>query len=120
VTYALLALIFVGISSLPAVVCALTVGLPRSWWRSTAIVAGIMVVLTAVFDSAMIALDLFRYGSGALLGARVALVPVEDFAWPMAAALALPALWVLTGTARGADADSPQVDDTRGARSHEH
>jgi hypothetical protein len=54
-------------------------------------------VLTAVFDSLMILTDLFRYQAGALLGPRVLLVPVEDFAWPVCAVLALPALWELLG-----------------------
>jgi hypothetical protein len=32
-----------------------------------------------------------------LLGWHVILAPVEDFAWPLAAALALPSLWELLG-----------------------
>jgi hypothetical protein len=32
-----------------------------------------------------------------LTGVRVWLTPVEDFAWPLAAVLVLPALWELLG-----------------------
>jgi lycopene cyclase domain-containing protein len=60
-------------------------------------VAGVLLVLTAVFDSLMIAADLFRFDESRLLGWHVGLAPVEDLAWPLAAALALPALWELLG-----------------------
>jgi hypothetical protein len=55
------------------------------------------VLLTAVFDSVMIAADLFRYRQAALWGPRVLLTPVEDLAWPLFAVIALPALWELLG-----------------------
>lgn len=55
----------------------------------------VLSVLTVVFDSAMIAADLFRYDEAALLGPRLWLTPVEDLAWPWAAALLLPALRAL-------------------------
>ena len=96
-TYALLAVLFLVVSAVPAVTATLTGRLTPSWWRTTAAVAVVLVVLTAVFDSIMIAFDLFRYDTAALLGLRVARVPVEDFAWPVAAALALPGLWALLG-----------------------
>jgi lycopene cyclase domain-containing protein len=96
-SYALLAMLFLVVSAVPAVTATLTGRLTPSWWRATAAVAVVLVVLTAVFDSIMISLDLFRYDTAALLGLRVARVPIEDFAWPVAAALALPALWALLG-----------------------
>jgi lycopene cyclase domain-containing protein len=96
-TYALLALLFLVIAAVPAVTATLTRRLTTSWWRTTAVVALVLVVLTAVFDGIMISFDLFRYDTAALLGLRVARVPIEDFAWPVAAALALPALWALLG-----------------------
>jgi lycopene cyclase domain-containing protein len=96
-TYALLALLFLTVAAAPAVSATVTGRLTSSWWRTTATVALVLVVLTAVFDSIMISLDLFRYDTAALLGLRVARVPIEDFAWPVAAAVALPALWALLG-----------------------
>jgi lycopene cyclase domain-containing protein len=96
-TYALLAVLFLVVSAVPAVTATLTGRLTTSWWRATVAVALVLAVLTAVFDSIMISFDLFRYDTGALLGPRVARVPIEDFAWPVAAALALPALWALLG-----------------------
>jgi small toxic polypeptide LdrA/B/C/D len=55
----------------------------------------VLVVLTAVLDSVMIGSGLFDYGGNTLAGARVWLAPVEDFAYPLAAALLLPGLWLL-------------------------
>jgi lycopene cyclase domain-containing protein len=96
-TYAWLAVLFLVVSAVPAVTATLTGRLTTSWWRTTVTVALVLVVLTAVFDSIMISFDLFRYDTAALLGLRVVRVPIEDFAWPVAAALALPALWALLG-----------------------
>lgn len=114
-TYALLALLFLGVAAVTSLGAALTVGLPLPWWRTTLTVSVVLLLLTTVFDSAMIALDLFRYDTGSLLGPRIVLVPIEDFAWPVAAALALPALWELLGRTRGRDAvprsDVPEVVD---------
>ncbi|MBO9555664.1 lycopene cyclase domain-containing protein [Cellulomonas sp.] len=60
-----------------------------------AVTLGVLLTLTVVFDSLMIAADLFRYDPAQLVGLRVWLTPVEDLAWPVAAALALPSVWVL-------------------------
>jgi lycopene cyclase domain-containing protein len=59
-----------------------------------AIVAGAaLLALTAVFDNAMIAAGLFGYSPETLLGPAVGLAPLEDFAYPLAAAILLPVLW---------------------------
>ena len=59
------------------------------------LVAGVaLLALTAVFDNVMIAVGLFSYASAALSGLAVGLAPLEDFAYPLAAAVLLPALWV--------------------------
>lgn len=64
----------------------------RSW--VPALAAGVaLIALTAVFDNAMIAAGLFGYAPEALLGPAVGLAPVEDFAYPLAAAVLLPVLW---------------------------
>ncbi|MBO1902507.1 prenyltransferase [Leucobacter weissii] len=62
-------------------------------WRAAALAAAALLVLTAVFDSLMIGAGLFHYAPDRILGARVGLAPVEDFAYPLAAIIALPALW---------------------------
>ena len=57
----------------------------------------IVLLLTAVFDNVMIAAGLFSYEPGLISGLTIGLAPIEDFAYPVAAALLLPALWSLLG-----------------------
>jgi lycopene cyclase domain-containing protein len=94
-SYATLAAGFLVVAALTVVAAARLAGPPRSYWWATVTTIMILLVLTAVFDSLMVATDLFRYDTGELLGWRVFLVPVEDFAWPVVSALMLPALWEL-------------------------
>ncbi|MET4159453.1 lycopene cyclase domain-containing protein [Agromyces sp. PvR057] len=65
-----------------------------------AIGAAILLVLTAVFDTVMIAAGLFGYAEGTRLGATIGLAPVEDFAYPIAAVLLVPAVWTLVASRR--------------------
>lgn len=62
----------------------------------TLIAAGVLIVLTAAFDTAMIAAGLFAYSDAHISGVRVGLAPIEDFSYPIAIAIALPGLWELT------------------------
>jgi lycopene cyclase domain-containing protein len=101
-SYAGLALLFLLGSAVTTAVISRVVLLPRRWWWATAIVAVVLVALTAVFDSVMILADLFRYDVTSLTGVRVWLTPIEDFAWPLAAVLLLPALWELLERRTGA------------------
>lgn len=95
--YGWLACAVVAVAAGVAAVCAVRVRPGARWWGNVALVAAALVVLTAVFDSLMIAADLYRFGEAALSGLRVGAAPVEDFAWPVAAALLLPAVWELLG-----------------------
>jgi lycopene cyclase domain-containing protein len=62
----------------------------------------VMLVLTAVFDTLMIASGLFHYAAPQLVGIRIGLAPLEDFAYPLAGALLLPALWAALRSRRRA------------------
>lgn len=87
----------------PVLVTALAVVLRRpgrGWWLVTAGTTAVLLVMTALFDSLMIAVDLFRFEESLLLGWRIGLAPVEDLAWPLAAGLLLPSLWLLLTPAR--------------------
>lgn len=82
----------------PLAVTALTVLLRRPgrrWWLLTAGTIAVLLVLTIVFDTVMVAVDLFRYDHSLLSGWMIGIVPVEDLAWPVAAGLLLPSLWLL-------------------------
>jgi lycopene cyclase domain-containing protein len=98
-TYLGLALPFLAVAAATLLAAAVTEHLRGRRAAPLVVVAlatgAVLTVLTVVFDSAMIAADLFRYDDAALLGPRVWLTPVEDLAWPWAAALLLPALRAL-------------------------
>ena len=75
---------------------------------------GVLVVLTAVFDSLMIAAGLFSYADEHLAGPAIGLAPIEDFAYPLAGALLLPALWTALRARRRARKVSTENDEARG------
>ncbi len=62
--------------------------------------AAVMVVLTLVFDTIMIAVGLYVYAPDKILGVYLAGAPLEDFAYPIAAVLLLPAVWTWVGDGR--------------------
>lgn len=55
--------------------------------------AVVLIALTAAFDSLMIAAGLFTYDESQLLGPRIGLAPIEDFAYPIAALLLCTTVW---------------------------
>ncbi|WP_067877205.1 lycopene cyclase domain-containing protein [Agromyces aureus] len=118
-TYLLICVPFLLVSAIVAVVAQRRIE-PGARARRTialAVGAGILLVLTAVFDTVMIAAGLFGYAEGTRLGATIGLAPVEDFAYPIAAVLLVPAVWTLMTTRRGAArlrAASPADDHTEG------
>lgn len=67
-----------------------------------------LVLLTAVFDSLMIAADLFHYAPEMLVGAHIGLAPIEDFSYPLAGAVLLPCLWALLRSRSAPEAGSAQ------------
>jgi lycopene cyclase domain-containing protein len=65
------------------------------WWRAWCAAAIVLLVLTIVFDNVMIAVGLMTYASSTISGLRIGLAPIEDLAYPIAALLLLPGLWLL-------------------------
>lgn len=61
------------------------------WWIAT----GAMVLLTAIFDNAIIGFGIVDYDATLISGVKIGLAPLEDFAYTLAALLAIPALWHL-------------------------
>lgn len=104
-TYLLLAALFLAIAAVAAAVAhriaARRAGPPRPiGWRPVVLAAVALLVLTAVFDNLMIASGLFTYADAHISGLRIGLAPVEDFAYPLAGVILLPALWTLSGSRR--------------------
>jgi lycopene cyclase domain-containing protein len=95
VSYLALNAVFLGL----AVAAAAVALWRRPGARRLAAPAGIalagVLVLTAVFDNIMIGVGLVAYDPALISGVFVGIAPVEDFAYPVAAALLLPAVWSL-------------------------
>jgi lycopene cyclase domain-containing protein len=64
------------------------------------VAVGVLLVATALFDSVIVGTGIVGYDATRILGVRIGAAPVEDFAYPVAAGLALPALWHLLGRRR--------------------
>lgn len=96
-TYLGLAAIFVS-ATLPVLGLAVALRRPdRRWWAVTGVTALALCALTAVFDSIMIAADLFRFDESSLTGLHIGLAPIEDFAWPIAATILVSSLLLILG-----------------------
>jgi len=79
--------------------------------RPGPVVGGALVLclLTMVFDTLMIAADLYVYAEDKILGVYLWGAPLEDFAYAIAAALAMPVLWTVLGPRTTASA--PTTDE---------
>jgi len=55
----------------------------------------VMMILTAIFDNAIIGFGLVDYNDALISGIRLGFAPLEDFAYTLAALLIIPALWHL-------------------------
>lgn len=65
-------------------------------WRTPVFIAAVaLVILTVVFDNLMIAAGLMRYAGPDVSGPAIGLMPMLDLAYPLAAVILLPALWLL-------------------------
>lgn len=94
-TYVALAAGFLGVATIAGILLARRAGTPGVRWAAVGLAALALIVLTAVFDSVMIGAGLFTYAETLISGIRVGLAPIEDFAYPLATVVALPALWAM-------------------------
>lgn len=101
-TFALVNLVMLGLAVVGAAVALRASGRPGGrgggrrgpWLRPLLLTLVGLALLTVVFDNLMIAADLFDYGDQHRSGLQLGLAPVEDLAYPLGAAILLPALWV--------------------------
>ncbi len=94
-TYWALNAIFLGLVVLVTIVGLITRRTPN--WRAVAITVAVVLVMTAIFDNIMISVGLIAYSPERISGAFIGVAPLEDFAYALAAAVGLPALWALLG-----------------------
>lgn len=98
------ALNLIFLSAVAAVALAAVFSRRTHRWTAVAIVTGVLLLLTAVFDNLMIGIGLVGYDEAFIGGLYVGIAPLEDFAYAIAAAVLLPSLWALIGGARREDA----------------
>jgi len=97
-SYLGLVLTFVALT-LPVLAIAVATRRPDGrWWASVGLTIVTLMALTAIFDSLMIAADLFRFDESALTGIHIGLAPLEDFAWPIAAGILIPSTMLFLTT----------------------
>ena len=92
-TYWALNAIFLGVVVVIALAAIATRRAPR--WQAVLLAAGVLLVLTAVFDNVMIGVGLVGYNRALISGVFVGRAPLEDFAYSVAAVVLLPSLWTL-------------------------
>jgi lycopene cyclase domain-containing protein len=97
-TYWALNAIFLGVVAIVAIAAVLSRRSPA--WAAVAITAGVLLVMTAVFDNIMIGIGLVGYDDSLISGAFIGIAPLEDFAYAVAAVVLLPSLWTLLGSHR--------------------
>ena len=94
-TYLLISLPFLVVAAAATLATARRSGFGRRM-AASGIAAIVLLALTAVFDNVMIGVGLYSYPDEHLSGLRVGLAPIEDFAYPFAAAFLVPAVYTLT------------------------
>jgi lycopene cyclase domain-containing protein len=92
-TYLILNLVFVAACAI-AVLC----GGPRHIsLRHIGITIGVLCLLTAVFDSLIVANGIVAYDEAKILGLRIGDAPIEDFAYAVIAGLCVPIIFEKLG-----------------------
>ncbi|MEY4436711.1 MAG: hypothetical protein RL100_175 [Actinomycetota bacterium] len=71
--------------------------LRKTPWKLVGLTLLATMVLTAIFDNVIVGTEIVAYDATKILGVMIGLAPVEDFAYTIAAALLIPAVWILLG-----------------------
>lgn len=69
----------------------------KAWWQTLIV----LLILTAIFDSIIVGLDIVGYNPDKILGVYLGFAPVEDFFYALLAAIIVPALWNVFGNKKG-------------------
>jgi small toxic polypeptide LdrA/B/C/D len=117
-TYVLMSLPFIAAAAVVAwAMRPREPGAARRLRIATLVAAAVLVTLTAAFDSVIVATGIVAYDDAHRIGWTIGLAPVEDFLYPVAGVLLLPAVWAIAlrrWPARGAaGGDAGDTETTR-------
>ena len=91
-TYFVLNLLFVAIA-----LVGFLVQVAKKHWGLYAITLLPMLLITAIFDNAIIFGKIVAYDETKISGLLIGLAPIEDFAYTVAAVLVVPTVWWALG-----------------------
>lgn len=114
-TYLQLSACFVGAAVIAAIALSIAARRRPAHLGAIAVTIVVLFILTAVFDTVMIATGLFHYSPDHLLGVHIGLAPLEDFAYPLAGAVLLPTLWAALRARRRSYSGTRARDDEEDA-----
>jgi lycopene cyclase domain-containing protein len=83
-TYLLLNSLFLG-----AVVIAGLLMVKRLPWKAIGLATAALVALTAIFDNVIVGTGIVAYDEALIMGIKIGVAPIEDFAYALAAPLLL-------------------------------
>lgn len=69
----------------------------KAWWTTLIV----LLILTAIFDSIIVAAGIVGYNPQKILGTYLGFAPIEDFFYAILAVIIVPALWNLFGNKKG-------------------
>lgn len=75
----------------------LNIFLRKTPWKLVGLTLLATITLTAVFDNVIVGTGIVAYDPSKILGLLIGVAPIEDFAYTIAAALLIPAVWILLG-----------------------
>ncbi|WP_296632841.1 lycopene cyclase domain-containing protein [Rhodoluna sp.] len=67
----------------------------RTPWRVIGITTIFLLVLTVIFDNAIVGTGIVAYDASKISGLMIGVAPIEDFAYTLAAAILIPSVWIL-------------------------
>lgn len=70
------------------------------WNKATYWTLALLLLLTAIFDSLIIAANIVAYDSEKILGLTIGSAPIEDFFYTILVVFMIPALWRKLGARR--------------------
>ena len=56
-------------------------------WKAIGLATGVLVIATAVFDNIIVGTGIVAYDENLILGIKIGVAPIEDFAYALAAPL---------------------------------